>query len=509
MTDTDVIVIGSGAGGGTIANRLARAGKRVLILERGDWLPREPDNWNPSAVFVDGRYVSREQWLDGAGNNFQPQSHYFVGGATKLYGAALFRLRPADFTATMNTGGESPAWPVDYDEFEPWYTAAEQMYHVRGRHGEDPTGGRWSQQYGHPPLSHEPRIQDLADQFRDRGLHPFHAPCGVLLDEAEGPTVMRTSLCQRCSMCDGYPCPLGAKADAETIGIEPIMHLPNVVLERNARVTRLRRALDDPRRIASVEWLQYGETFRATADTIVLSAGAVNSAVIMLRSGLGNESDQVGRNFMMHNSRAVIAIGSEPNPTRYQKTLAIHDWYRDLGSIQMIGKSNAEALKANGGPLGQMMPMWSADRVTRHAVDFWLMVEDVPKAESRVTLDAGRIKLRYRQTGSRQMKQLLDNLRHLLNATGFIGHHIVDRPFMMSKGIPLAGIAHQAGTLRFGDDRDTSVLDRNCRFHGLDNLFAVDASFMPSVGAVNPALTIMANALRVGDYLINEGTGHG
>ena len=179
----DVIIVGSGAGGGTLAHRLAPSGQRVLILERGDWLPREPQNWDATAVFVDNRYVSKDTWYDKKGKAFQPQVHYFVGGATKLYGAALYRLREADFGELKHHGGISPAWPITYDELEPYYMQAEDLYQVHGIRGEDPwdpPGGP----YPYPPVSHEPRIQELFDDLARVGLHPFHSPNGIMLDEA-------------------------------------------------------------------------------------------------------------------------------------------------------------------------------------------------------------------------------------------------------------------------------------------------------------------------------------
>ena len=195
----DVIIVGSGAGGGTLAHTLAPSGKRILLLERGDFLPRETDNWDPGPVFVDGKYISKDTWYDADGKPFQPQVHYYVGGATKMYGAALYRLRPADFGEIKHVDGPSPAWPLSYDEFEPYYTKAEWLYQVRGTHGEDPTEGHWSKQYPWPAVSHEPRIKRIADSLRDGGYHPFSAPCGVLLDEANRPA----SKCIRCGTCDG------------------------------------------------------------------------------------------------------------------------------------------------------------------------------------------------------------------------------------------------------------------------------------------------------------------
>src|ERR687897_991338 len=230
MSSYDVIVIGRGAGGGTLAHRLAPSGKRILLLERGDWLPREPQNWSAGDVFIDNRYISEDTWYDGKGKPFQPQVHYFVGGATKLYGAALYRLREEDFRELRHHDGISPAWPIGYDEMEPYYTQAERMYQVHGARGEDPTEPPASAPYPFPAVSHEPRIQQLSDDLAAAGLHPFHAPCGIMLDEGNMPY----SRCVRCPDCDGFPCLVHAKSDAEVLAVRPALEHPNVTLLTNA-----------------------------------------------------------------------------------------------------------------------------------------------------------------------------------------------------------------------------------------------------------------------------------
>jgi choline dehydrogenase-like flavoprotein len=510
----DVIIIGSGAGGGTLAHELAQSGKQVLILERGDYLVREMDNWAPGAVFIDGKYQSPETWYDADDTPFQPQVHYFVGGATKLYGAALYRLRPQDFGELHHVDGVSPAWPLSYDDFEPWYTAAEWLYQVHGNGGEDPTEGHRSKDYPWPAVSHEPRIQQLFDDLTNSGYHPFHAPCGIQLDEAD----RARSTCIRCTWCDGYPCLVHAKSDAETIAVRPILDLPNVTLLVNAEAVKL--ATDSSgRTVTDVVVRRNGveETYRGTM--VVVSAGAANTAKLLLASadekhpkGLANGSDQVGRNYMYHNSKAVVALSEEPNDTLYQKTLGLNDFYLGapdydfpIGNIQMVGKSNAEAMKGEEPHLTKLAPHWGLSEVARHAVDFWLTTEDLPIAENRVTLASdGKLKLAYRMTNDAEADRLYGELRKILNHTGFAQHHVLHKNFYSHMNIPAAGVAHQAGTCRFGDDPATSVLDANCKAHELDNLYVVDTSFFPSIGAVNPALTAMANALRVGDHLVGR-----
>ena len=510
----DVIIVGSGAGGGTLANTLAPSGKRILILERGNFLPRETDNWGPGPVFVDGKYISPDTWYDADGKPFQPQVHYFVGGATKMYGAALYRLRPEDFGELRHTDGLSPAWPLSYDDFEPWYTKAEWLYQVHGVHGEDTTEGHWSRQYPWPAVSHEPRVQQISDALQAGGYHPFHAPCGILLDEAS----RQASQCIRCAWCDGYPCLVHAKADADIIAVRPLLALPNVTLLVNAEAERIET---DPagRAVTGVEVSRDGNHEVYTGDIVVLAAGAANTARILLRSasdrhtaGLANGSDQVGRNYMYHNSKAVVALDKERNDTVFQKTLALNDFYfagngRDwpLGNIQMLGKSNAMAMKGEEPKLTMLAPHWSLDETAHHAVDFWLTTEDVPKAANRVTVDAdGRVHLAYTATNDAEANGLYHELRKILNHVGLATHHVLDKNFYMSMDVPVAGVAHQAGTCRFGTDPATSVLDVNCKAHELDNLYGVDTSIFPSIGAVNPALTAMANAIRVGEHMLSR-----
>jgi choline dehydrogenase-like flavoprotein len=510
----DVIIVGTGAGGGTLAHTLAPSGKRILLLERGDFLPRDTDNWDPRPVFVDGKYISADTWYDADGRPFQPQVHYFVGGATKLYGAALYRLRPEDFGELKHADGPSPAWPLSYDDFEPWYTRAEWLYQVHGAHGEDPTEGHWSQQYPWPAVSHEPRMQEISDALAAGGYHPFHAPCGILLDEADRPR----SACIRCATCDGYPCLVHAKSDAETIAVRPLLGQSNITLLVNAEVERLETDAAGGT-VTGVIVSRGGQREVYTADIVAVCAGAANSARILLRSasdrhpaGLANGSDQVGRNYMFHNSKAVAAFGKEPNRTVFQKTLALNDFYfagdgREwpLGNIQMVGKSNAMAMKGEEPKLTKLAPRWSLDEAARHSVDFWLTTEDVPKPDNRVTVDRdGAVHIAYQQTNDTEAGGLYHELRKILNHVGLAQHHVLDKNFYMDMSIPIAGCAHQAGTCRFGTDPATSVLDVNCKAHELDNLYVVDTSFFPSIGAVNPALTAMANAIRVGEHLLDR-----
>jgi choline dehydrogenase-like flavoprotein len=514
MSDYDVIVIGSGAGGGTLVRHLAPSGKRVLLLERGDWLPREPQNWQAHDVFVDNRYVSPDTWYDEHGKAFQPQVHYCVGGATKLYGAALYRLREEDFGELRHYDGTSPAWPIDYAEMEPYYTLAERLYEVHGARGEDPTEPPASAPYPFPAVSHEPRIQQLADDMEAAGLHPFHAPCGVRLAEHDMPH----SHCVRCATCDGFPCLVHAKSDAEVLGVRPALEHPNVTLVTNAEAVRLETNVRGSE-VTGVVVDHAGERVTFTADLVVVSCGAANSARLLLASaseahptGLANGSGQVGRNYMFHNSQAVLALSKEENPTIFQKTLGLNDFYfgspgfdYPLGNIQMVGKSSAEMYRGEKPLQTRLAPERTLDEVARHAVDFWLSTEDLPRLENRVTLrDDGSIQLSYMPSNELPKQRLLHELKSMLRHLGMHHDHLIPRHAYLKNDIPVAGCAHQAGTCRFGEDPATSVLNTDCRAHEVDNLYVVDTSFFPSIGAVNPALTAMANALRVGDHLLGR-----
>jgi choline dehydrogenase-like flavoprotein len=505
----DVIIIGTGAGGGTLAHRLAPSGKKVLLLERGPFVPREPENWSTRAVNVDGRYNTKEVWRDRQGKALHPHTNYFVGGNTKFYGAALFRMRQEDFGELPHAGGVSPAWPVGYDEFEPYYTAAESLYHVHGTRGADPTEPWSSGPYPYAAVEHEPRIQKLNDDLVRMGLQPFHVPLGIKLRSGD-----RRSPCVRCATCDGHPCLVNAKADAQTCAVEPALEHPNVTLLTDAYVSRLETD-SSGQRVTRVHVEREGRHETYEAEVVVAACGAINSAALLLRStserhprGLANGSDVVGRHYMGHINSVLMAISREPNPTVFQKTLALNDFYLrsedsdfPLGHISFVGKLDAATLSA-GAP--KLVPGMTLELMARHSLDFWLTSEDLPDPDNRVTLDAdGKIVLSYRPNNEVGHKRLVARLKSMLRKLD-CHEHLVPLQLFVGQRIPLAGVAHQNGTIRFGDDPRTSALDRDCKAWEVDNLYVVDASFFPSSSAVNPALTIMANALRVGDRILER-----
>ncbi|UII80326.1 GMC oxidoreductase [Flagellimonas sp. CMM7] len=509
MNSYDVIIIGTGAGGGTLAAKLAPTGKKILILERGDYVPREKENWDTEEVFVKARYKAKEPWIDSKGEEFHPGIHYCVGGNTKFYGAALLRMREKDFREVLHHGGVSPAWPISYQDLQPYYMEAEKMYHVHGERGSDPTEPLEHGPYPEPPLPHEPRIQELFNDIKELGLNPFPLPIGVKIPKGEGesPFVL--------DRFDGFPDPTESKADSHVMGIKKALEHPNVTLLVNAEVKKL-LTNEQGSKITEVVTEVNGIEEQFTADTVVVACGAINSAALLLKSknkahpdGLANGSGVVGRNYMCHNNSAMVALSKKPNPTKFGKTFALNDFYfkgdedfkRPMGHIQMLGKSDALMFK---GDAPKLAPNFTLEMMAEHALDFWMTSEDLPDPDNRVVLtEDGNVQLLYKENNLEGHKKLQKKLKWILEHVGCQTHFLPNNVYL-GKKIPLAGTAHQCGTVRFGKDPETSALDTYCKAHEVENLYVVDGSFFPSSSAVNPGLTIMAQALRVGDHLIKN-----
>lgn len=506
----DVIIIGTGAGGGTLAHRLAPSGKRILVLERGSFLPREKANWDAVEVFQKERYNISEVWYDKDGKELHPAVGYWVGGNTKFYGGALFRMREQDFGEVIHKGGISPEWPLKYRDFERYYTQAEKIYEVHGQRGLDPTEPKNSGEYYFPPIGHEPRIQEVNEALKEQGLHPFYLPLAIKLNEVN----QFLSTCIRCETCDGYPCLVGAKADTEISCVRPAMEQANLTLMTDAKVLRLHTS-DSGREVTKVEVeIVKGQRQMFSADIVVVACGATNSAVLLLKSanekhpnGLANSSNLVGRNFMKHQNGVLVGLSKKVNPTVFQKTMGINDFYwgdKDfnypMGHIQLLGKVNKSMLE---GDVPVMTEGITAEEAAQHSIDWWLMSEDLPDPNNRVRVTGEQIQLEYSDNNTEAFERLTNRWTEILKTIHY-GEMMMKCSSYFQNKLPLQGLAHQAGTCRFGEDPTTSVLNLNCRTHDVDNLYVVNGSFFPSMAAVNPSLTIMANALRVGDHLIER-----
>ncbi len=520
----DVIIIGSGAGGGTLLHRLAPSGQRILVLERGPFLPRSKRNWTFDGSFD---YYSKEVMYDPDGKPLRPGFVYHVGGNTKVYGAALFRLREQDFEAVEHIDGTSPAWPLRYADLEPYYVQAEALYQVHGRDHGDPTAPPRSAPYPQPPISHEPRIQDVFDRLKALGLRPFASPMGIQIDEADP----IRSRCIRCNTCDGFPCLVHAKSDAEVVAVRPVMDRDNVTLLTEMKVERLLTDASGSRVETVMATDASGATREFRGRVVVVSCGAVNSAALLLRSaadkhpkGLANGSDQVGRNLMKHVLGSMLGVSKDiANPTAFQKTLAVNDFYfgtdnfpYPMGNVQLMGRTTVDALR---GQEARYHPL-SIQQVADNAVDWWLTTEDLPRPTNRVQVEGDRIVIDYTETNTRAFAELVKRWSGVLEQLGKDCHvapsgryfnphgtedHVHDdgEGFFCTK-MPVQSLGHQVGTCRFGDDPATSVLDSSCKAHEVENLYVVDGSFFVSSAAVNPTLTIIANALRVGDIIASR-----
>jgi choline dehydrogenase-like flavoprotein len=487
----DIVIIGSGAGGGTLAHALADSPARILIVERGDFVPQEDENWSPEAVWKHLRYQTKERWLDERGREFRPYTHYNVGGNTKFWGSVLYRLRREDFHAMEHIDGISPAWPIDYDTLAPYYDRAERLYHVHGETGRDPTEpNRGTFPYG--PIPHSDEMSAIVSKLQSFGLHPSPLPLGI----RDG--------CILCDTCNSFACKLHAKSEAEVCCVRPALERPNVELWTNAYARRLLTNAAGTR-VEAVEIDRQGAAVRVEARLFAVSCGAVNSAALLLRSandrhpnGLANSSGLVGRRYMAH--LATMMQGFRPfrkNDTVFQKTVAINDFYLrgpntrfPLGQIQSQGRTHGVMAQT----VVPQVPLSMYDWWVARGVDWLAMSEDLPDPANRITLDArGRIQLIYRPNNIRAHRLLVRETRRILRRLGFW--------VVMTHSHGSRNTTHQCGTVVFGKDPRESVLDTYCRSHDVENLFVVDASFFPSSAAVNPALTIAAQALRVAGHI--------
>lgn len=489
----DVVIIGSGMGGSTFAHALRDSGLDIVIVERGDFLPREVQNWSAESVFGEGRYRNAEQWLDSADQPFSPGVFYYVGGNTKFYGAMLPRFREEDFGEIEHAEGVSPAWPINYADLEPWYAEAEKLYRVHGQAGSDPSEPWRSGPFPQPALQHDPALQALEQSMRRSGLRPFVMPAAVDYGDS--------GACVLCSTCDGYPCLMDAKADAEVSALRPALRSASIRLMTRTTINRLVTG-SDGRSVIEAQGVFKGREVKLRAKRFVLACGAVNSAALLFKSaneqhpeGLGNRSGQLGRNYMVHNSTFMLAVDPRrKNAVMFQKTLALNDWYNagpdnafPLGNVQMLGKIREPMITA----MRPWLPRFASRYITDHSVDLYLTSEDLPTQENRITYDTSRgaIKVHWTPNNLKAHEALVSKTSLVMRKAGY--------PLILKARMGIATNSHQCGTAVMGHDPMSSVLDVTCKMHDLDNVWVVDSSFFPSSAAVNPALTIAANALRV------------
>ena len=483
ILETSVAIVGSGMGGATTAYGLAKLGIDCLVLERGDFVKKEDANWSAREIFINQKYKPDEKWLDEKGKPFTPGVHYIVGGNTKVYGSSLPRFREIDFEEIRHKEGISPAWPFKYKDIEPYYCEAESLYRVHGTTGEDPTEPTRSKPFPYPPLSHEKYISNLAQKLKAAGVKPHSNAMGVDL-KLDGK-------CIRCRTCDGFVCKLDAKSDAQTCALEPAISTGNVKLETNLKVTNV---VVKNGRVEHLIANKNGQEVKIYAKKYVLSLGAVNTAALLLKSGnIANSSDLLGKNFMMHNNAHIAAFDiRSKNDVIFQKTLSFSDWYIDggsgypLGAVQLIGKVQGIMMKSYATKVPLSILKFIADR----SVEFVVMNEDLPSTNNRVEINQnGMIQIFRKALNTSAHKELMTKTKKVLKRAGF--QAIFVQPFDISMN------SHQCGTSVAGHDAKFSVVDEYCRSHDIENLYLIDGGFFPSSAAMNPALTIAAQALRV------------
>lgn len=490
----DVIIIGTGAGGGTLARKLAPTGKKILVLERGEFQAKESSELTDTEVFKKEQYHAPESWYDNTGEPFRPQTNYAVGGNTKIYSGVLMRLRERDFEEVQHKDGISPAWELKYQDFEPYYTEAEKLYQVHGKSGEDPTDPPRSEAYPFAEVAHESPIQGICETLSKQGLHPAFLPLG-LGDQG--------------------------RTDSEDTGITPALKYQNVTLKTSAQVVSL-YTNPSGSEVKAVQAAIGKQSYLFLGSIVVVACGAVNSAALLLRSanekhpnGIANGSDLVGRNLMKQQLSVVIQLTSSANSGLFQRTVSLNDFYwgnKDfpypMGHVQNAGGILQDVIFSEAPPLlsvfTKVMPNFGLRQLATRSLGWWLQTEDLPNPNNRVHFAGDKLRIEYEPNNFEAHDRLVYRWIDVLKAVEAAQPSGFNRSAYPRSDMPVQVVAHQCGTCRFGEDPATSVLDLNCRTHEVDNLYVVDSSFFPSSASVSPALTVIANALRVGDHLIQR-----
>ncbi|HUO94011.1 MAG TPA: GMC family oxidoreductase [Rhizomicrobium sp.] len=471
----DAVVVGSGAGGSSIAFQLAKRGAQVLVVERGDFL--KTDNDAPDAPI--GKYLY-DVWPD--------QCNGQVGGLTKFFGAALYRLRESDFRAVQHENGMSPAWPVSYSDLAPYYDRAEELYRVHGDWAGDPSEPPHASSYPFPPIPHHPVVAEMAERLTRAGIAVSSIP--LALDYGPG------GRCTLCPTCDAHYCRRDAKMDAEIAALRPALATKKVQLLTRTECLKVETSPDGRRATAVVVRNQDGVR-RITADAVVLSAGIPETAAILRRSrtdrhaaGLGNAGGALGRYHSGHSVGHVFPLVSARKLRDvHSKTMAINAFHEDadgpLGIIQAVGR----------------MPFWRQAPpflrpiirfIGERSLAFFYATEALPTWHSGVVFQGDEIVAKIEPTHNLTTFAKLRGVA--VEAFRRAGYPVVARaraPYLW----------HDAGTACFGADPASSVCDPDCQVHGVSGLYVVDQSILPSAGCVNTTLTVIALALRAGDHI--------
>ena len=487
----DVAIVGSGIGGSTIAFGLAGSGARIAVLERGCHLGAHPAARDARAIFQRGVFRPVETWLDAHGRRFNPGNYYYVGGNSKFYGAVLIRYRERDFAALEHWDGVSPAWPFGMKGRSLGIAAPNSCLRCAVRLARIRPSRRI-------PLRIPQRRCRMNRPSRRIVLGLHHWGCIRSHCHWRSMLIAGSSRHRHRGMLSL------TRTAASSMRRRRLAHALKhnaVSLHTDVQVMRLLPS-PDGKRIVALDVVAGGERRRLRAKLFVLSAGAVNSAALLLRSGnIANTSGVVGRYFMNHNSTALLAVDPRHcNDAVYQKTIGLNDFYfgdgaggKPPGNMQLLGKVTAPILKVSLPLVPEAALRWLA----RHSVDWYLMSEDLPHPDNRVAIDGPDIVLHWQRTNMTAHRRLVAKARDVFRAAGY--------PFVLTRAFDRRTPSHQCGTVRMGTDPATSALDVFCRTHDHANLFVVDAAFLPTSAAVNPSLTIAAQALRVADHILQEG----
>lgn len=502
VLSADIVIMGSGPGGSALAYALKDLGAKVLVVERGGYLPIEPANRDAIAVFSQGRYKTSERWLDVANNAlYRPGNHYWVGGQTKMYGANLQRFRAEDFEDLAHVDGISPAWPIKYADLEPFYGEAETLFAVRGEAGIDPTEPERSTRFPFPPIPHEPAIAELVDALKANGFKPHPLEMAVHW-EGSGCNPEHP-----CTGCDGFPCYARGKADAETQCLTPALASDDVTLLTDTKIAHIKTSANG-KEIVSAEGQHRGEPVSIKAGYFVLACGAANSPAVLLRSqssawpeGIGNNYDQVGRHYMLQNQSALMSVRPfGKTDLTMQKTVGVHDFLFNApgfpfpaGAIQTLGKLTGLMIQS----AQPYLPARVLDSMVARSIDWWMTSEELPDPNNRIQLGKdGQLEVTWRPNNEKAHAVLLANVKKMMRNAGY--------PFNFHKRFGIAANAHQCGTLRLGFEPASSVCDPTGKIHGVDNLYVADASVFPSSTAMAPTLTLVALSLKMGQRLISN-----